>query len=374
MRVLLVFNHEKVIGGGEIYFMEYVKALKKDQDGIKLAVFTPGEGEIKKELENEKIKNFSFPMPSAKNILSINKTLKNFQDMIYEFRPEIIHVNGSRAMLYLTLLKAKLMMKRKENCNFKIIWHVRISQKDNIDLPLFIFSDGIIVNSRKTLTKRFSHITKFIRSKKIKVIYNGIDLSLKEKVSDIKKSGRRDELKKELKIQGIVISSYGRIEEGKGFDLLVRAAQKIKQNRKFSLLIAGEGPLKEKILKMGKGLNIISPGFMKKEEILALSDIVIFPSCIDSFGNVVLEALVCGIPQIVSSHAGASEIVENFKEAIILDPKKIDEFSRKMEILISDENLRRKLSENSIKKAPKFSIENHKKEVFEFYKIVLGQN
>jgi len=40
MRILLVFNHEKVIGGGEIYFMEYIKALKKDQDGIKLAVFT----------------------------------------------------------------------------------------------------------------------------------------------------------------------------------------------------------------------------------------------------------------------------------------------------------------------------------------------
>lgn len=373
MRVLLVFNHEKVIGGGEIYFMEYVKALKKDQDGIKLAVFTPGEGEIKKEIENEKIKNFSFPMPSVKNILSTNKTLKNFQDMIYEFRPDIIHVNGSRAMLYLTLLKAKSMMKREEkgNCNFKIIWHVRISQKDKIDLPLFIFSDGIITNSRKTLIKRFSHITRFIRSKKIKVIYNGIDLSLKEKVSDITKSGKIYELKKELKIQGLVISSYGRIEEGKGFDLLVRAAQKIKKNRKFSLLIAGEGPLKEKILKMGRGLNIISPGFMKKEEILALSDIVVFPSCIDSFGNVVLEALVCGIPQIVSSHSGASEIVENFKEAIIVDPKKIDEFSQKLELLIYDEDLRKKLSENSIKKAPNFSIENHKNQVIEFYKNVL---
>jgi glycosyltransferase involved in cell wall biosynthesis len=376
MRVLLVFNHEKVIGGGEIYFMEYVKALKKYQDRIKLAVFTPGEGEIKKELENENIKHFSFSMPSAKNIIHTNKTLKNFQDMLYEFRPDIIHVNGSRAMLYLTLLKAKLMLKKKgnENQKFKLIWHVRISQKDKIDLPLFIFCDGIIVNSRKTLIKRFSYITKFIRNKKIKVIYNGIDLSLKEKVSDIIKKGKRDELKKELKIQGLVISSYGRIEEGKGFDLLVRAAKKIKQNRKFSILIAGEGPLKEKILKMGKGLNIISPGFMKKEEILALSDIVVFPSCVDSFGNVVLEALACGIPQIVSSHAGASEIVENFKEAIIVDPKKIDEFSHKIELLINNEDLRKKLSENSIRKAPEFSIENHRKQVLEFYKIILEQN
>jgi len=376
MRVLLVFNHEKVIGGGEIYFMEYVKALKKYQDGIKLAVFTPGEGEIKIELENENIKHFSFSMPSVKNIIPTNKTLKNFQDMIYEFRPDILHVNGSRAMLYLALLKAKLTLKKKEkeNQKFKLIWHVRISQKDKIDLPLFIFSDGIIVNSRKTLIKRFSYITKFIRNKKIKVIYNGIDLSLKEKVSDIIKKGKRDQLKKELKIQGLVISSYGRIEEGKGFDLLVRAAKKIKQNRKFSILIAGEGPLKEKILKMGKGLNIVSPGFMKKEEILALSDIVVFPSCVDSFGNVVLEALVCGIPQIVSSHAGASEIVENFKEAIIVDPKKIDEFSHKIELLINDEDLRKKLSENSIKKAPEFSIENHRKQVLEFYKIILEQN
>jgi hypothetical protein len=56
---------------------------------------------------------------------------------------------------------------------------------------------------------------------------------LKEKVSDITKSGKIDELKKELKIQGLVISSYGRIEEGKGFDLLVRAAQKIKKTESF---------------------------------------------------------------------------------------------------------------------------------------------
>jgi glycosyltransferase involved in cell wall biosynthesis len=88
----------------------------------------------------------------------------------------------------------------------------------------------------------------------------------------------------------------------------------------------------------------------------------------------VLEALACGIPQIVSSHAGASEIVENFKEAIIVDPKKIDEFSHKIELLINDEDLRKKLSENSIKKAPEFSIENHRKQVLEFYKIILEQN
>lgn len=379
MKVLLVFNHKEVIGGGEIYFMEYAKALKKEENEskeneIKLAVFTPGEGEIRKELEKERIKIFSFDMPSTKNIFLIKSTLKNFENMIDDFKPDIVHVNGSRAMIYVSLLKLMRKKEKIKNNNFKVIWHVRISQKDKIDLPLFILADGIIVNSRKTLEKRFNYITKFIKNKKIKVIYNGIDLSLRERVLEKIKDGTRDRLKKELEIEGAVISSYGRIEEGKGFDLLVLAAKKIKRHKKFSLLIAGDGPLKNKILKMGEGLKIISPGFMRKEEILALSDIVVFPSCVDSFGNVVLEAMVCGIPQIVSSYAGASEILENFKDAIVVNPKKIDEFSQSIELLLYDENLRRKLSENSIRKSHNFSIENHKKQVIEFYKNVLEQN
>lgn len=367
MRVLLAFNHSRVVGGGEIYFSELIKSLLTKQK-ISVAVFIPGEGEIRKELsEKGAEKIFISNMPSLKNFSQFIKSIRELREMLKNFSPDIIHVNGSRAMMYFSILKAM----NTKNSKFKLVWHVRISKKDYPDPFLFLLSDGIIANSFKTLKERFGYLLKIFPRKKIKVIYNGIDLSIRDRVKEKIENGTRERIKKFFSLKEIVISSYGRLEEGKGFDLLLLACERLKDTSNFSLLIAGYGPMKDKLEKYAKRTHLVLPGYMKVEDILAISDVVVFPSLIDSFGNVVLEAMACGIPQIVSRFSGASEIVENMKSALVVNPKNIKELSLSINTLIKDKELRKKLSEDSLKKSEEFSIENHREKVINFYEEVL---
>ena len=56
------------------------------------------------------------------------------------------------------------------------------------------------------------------------------------------------------------------------------------------------------------------------ERFLAAADLLLFPTHFDAFGSAVLEALACGVPAVVSSHAGAAELVAEGATGSVRDP------------------------------------------------------
>lgn len=57
------------------------------------------------------------------------------------------------------------------------------------------------------------------------------------------------------------------------------------------------------------------------ERYYGMGDMLVFPTYYDTFGQVVLEAMACGLPVIVSAQAGVSEIITDGKDGLILkDP------------------------------------------------------
>ncbi|CAM2923973.1 glycosyltransferase family 4 protein [Helicobacter burdigaliensis] len=128
------------------------------------------------------------------------------------------------------------------------------------------------------------------------------------------------------------ILSAGRMIESKHFDELIEAFAKFsKTHQEYSLLLAGEGALKEsleqkakelgaKVVFLGRQENLYS--LYKQAEFFALS------SHKEGLSNVLIEALMCGIP-VVSYDCpyGPSEIIENGVNGLLVNLGEVDELS-----------------------------------------------
>ncbi|MCD8501500.1 MAG: glycosyltransferase [Bacillaceae bacterium] len=90
------------------------------------------------------------------------------------------------------------------------------------------------------------------------------------------------------------------------------------------LLIVGDGPL-QRSLSSKKEKQITWTGFVEGEnlaKIYASSDLFLFPSPTETFGNVVLEALSSGLPVIAANAGGVKHLVEHNHSGYLCEPKK----------------------------------------------------
>ena len=69
----------------------------------------------------------------------------------------------------------------------------------------------------------------------------------------------------------------------------------------------------------------------------AAADAYVGPSLEDAYGLPILEAMACGLPVIASSKAGASEIIQDGTNGVILrDPQDVQELSAKIRSLVEN--------------------------------------
>lgn len=91
----------------------------------------------------------------------------------------------------------------------------------------------------------------------------------------------------------------------------------------------------------------------------AAADIFVLPSVQEAFGVVVLEALATGLPCIVSSRAGAAEVLPESMQAYLLaDPRDATEMAAKIERALAPEDHAR-LATDSRDAAMRYSLEEH---------------
>jgi glycosyltransferase involved in cell wall biosynthesis len=95
----------------------------------------------------------------------------------------------------------------------------------------------------------------------------------------------------------------------------------------------------------------------------------VFPSLYEGFGLGPLEAMTCGCPVIASNAASLPEVCGD--AALYVDPYDINDIRGKIETLISDPQLRAKLSEAGKERAKLFSMENYVERLYEAYSKVL---
>ncbi len=168
-----------------------------------------------------------------------------------------------------------------------------------------------------------------------------------------------------LKENAPVIISVGRLDKNKGYEYLLPAFKRVRGEINCYLIILGDGPEKEPLKNLANKLdvndNTLFLGAVENPfKYIVESSIFVFPSLFESFGNVLVEAMVLGVP-VVSTRApyGPAEIIENETSGFLVPTKDPDALADKMLALLNNPMLRHKFSEAGKKRVEDcFLIEN----------------
>ena len=149
---------------------------------------------------------------------------------------------------------------------------------------------------------------------KINVVPNGVNLNLFNGIERDYTFRRKFAMDNEK-----IILFIGRLVYEKGVQHLISAMPKILENyHDVKLVIAGKGgmldELKAQVEAMGLGQKVYFTGYLNAKQVSKMykcADISVFPSTYEPFGIVALEAMLAGVPTVVSDVGGLNEIVEH---------------------------------------------------------------
>lgn len=193
---------------------------------------------------------------------------------------------------------------------------------------------GVIANSEET-KKSINKNHEFIDNKKIKVIYNGIDLREFDKKESAPVYNNQNS-------NEIIIGNAGRFVPQKGQIMLIDIFAKIHETvPEVRLLIAGSGKLEDKLKNYvnQKGLKdkVIFTGFTGNIKDFMMSiDLFFLTSLWEGFGYVIVEAMACEKPVMAFDISSNPEIIENNHTGILIKPFEIDKFANRAVTLINN--------------------------------------
>lgn len=278
---------------------------------------------------------------------------------------DIIHFHWTRDIL--TAVLAKILSKRKP----KLVQsrHMRMTRfkGDFYHKWLYKHIDIIHAVTEEVQEQLQKFIPKDIRPR-IETVYLGVKASMidEEKVASLKKQYN---LKDEF-IVGIV----GRIEEEKGQYKLIEALDILK-DLNIKAFIVGSAMdelylknLKQKVSDLDLSKKIIFTGFTKDvDEYMKLFDVNILATENETFGLVVIEAMINKIPMIATAKGGPLEIIKDGVDGILFDGS-VNDLSKKIALFYNDTQLKNKISSRGyIKAKEKF---DWKKQLDELYKVI----
>jgi phosphatidylinositol alpha 1,6-mannosyltransferase len=132
-----------------------------------------------------------------------------------------------------------------------------------------------------------------------------------------------------------------------------------KRNPKIKTIIVGEGPAGHEL--KATMPNTLFAGYQKGENlarIYASSDVFMFPSITETFGNVTLEAQASGVPVVVANAQGNASLVDHGFNGFLVTPKDASEFTERILLLATKHDLRNRMSKNAVQFASKFTWDN----------------
>lgn len=187
----------------------------------------------------------------------------------------------------------------------------------------------------------------------------------------------RDDIRKSLGIpnDAVTFIFLGRLNRDKGLLDLANAFERIAlRDPRVQLMIVGfdDGGLDQRVVNLGEkfGGRVHRVTFTDHpESYLSAGDVLCLPSYREGFPAVLIEAAAIGLPVIASRIYGITDAVIEGVTGILHQPRAEGELAEAMQLLASDERLRRKMGDAARKRvAEKFSEDRVTKALADSYK------
>ncbi len=275
-------------------------------------------------------------------------------------QPNIVHLN------YVFQYFIGEEFKKSIDCYLVFTQHLFLQQSAGVQALFDIESQTYsLVDRIITVTKHGKEhlINKQVDEKKIIPIYNGIDPHL----FTIRNNGVNIRQKYGIDLNKRIVLYSGRIDPIKGLKYLTHSFSKLLMKLPdCCLVVAGNGDYEELIRcsrTFSSDINYL--GFIPFDDLAALyqeASIGVIPSLEEHCSYVALEMLHSGLPVVASCLGGLKEIFNHNKNAFLVDvvfdqtnpfgiAPNVNQLTDYMFALLTDNQLRKKLSQNALIKA-----------------------
>lgn len=190
--------------------------------------------------------------------------------------------------------------------------------------------------------------------------------------------GKRDmEWRRSLGIEDDdkVITFVSRLVWEKDLQTFVDVVKRVKErNEGVRAMVVGDGPARKELEGMLPEARFT--GFLTGEDLpraYASSDLFLFPSDTETFGNVTLEAMSCGLPCVVADATGSRSLVEAGVNGFLAPPRDTSAFSEKVERLVRDDELREKMGRTARQKALAYAWDKVNASLLDSYREALEE-
>ncbi|MCD5481040.1 glycosyltransferase family 4 protein [Lactobacillus delbrueckii subsp. bulgaricus] len=372
MQKIRVVHVAEAAGGVE----RYLYALLKNSDSQKIENYLIASqhyemGKFKKYVSGE----YQLQMAHAACFKNDKATVKQIKKTVRQIKPDIVYAHSTKAG---ALTRIALM-----GMHIPVIynphgWAFNMAQSKKKELAYRLIEKAQIPFTKKVVciseAEMQSAMQKHICSKdKIKIIPNGIDFDLLDKVQPVT---RRD---LGIPEDAFVVGQIGRLSEQKSPDVFVEMAEKIKKEIPNSFFVmVGDGNLEAEIRRLikSKGLEhsfLITGWVDNPTGYLNCFDVATLLSRWEGFGLALVEYMYCGVPLVSTKVDAIPYVVDDGIDGLLVEPNSANEAAQAVIRIYGDSVLANKLVTNGLNMAKeKYDIRRVVKQTQQLYQDVLG--
>jgi glycosyltransferase involved in cell wall biosynthesis len=173
----------------------------------------------------------------------------------------------------------------------------------------------------------------------------------------------------------VVVAFVSRLVKEKGLDVYADVVERLERRGvPHRSLVVGDGPAREELEE--RLSNTIFTGFLDGDDLArayASSDVFLFPSDTETFGNVTLEAMASGLPTVCARAVGSRDLVDDGATGRLCPPGDVDAFTEAVRQLVLDDRLRDRMGTAAHERAQDFTWETILEKMNRYYDEVLGR-
>jgi phosphatidylinositol alpha 1,6-mannosyltransferase len=300
----------------------------------------------------------SIPFPFSTQYRLATVTQDSVKRVLGADKPDLIHVHspdplGWAAMRYARNIGIPMVATYHTHFpSYAKYYHLEFAAPAiwQILKAMYSSSQAVIVPSQSTLEELAAHGIKNLIH-----IPHGVD------TASFSPANRSDTWRSSIlgaDNDRVIVSFVSRLVWEKNPMVLVNAWKQLNNKGRAKLVIVGDGPARarlEQLLPEAHFTGKLSGASLF--EAYASSDVFVFPSITETFGNVTVEAMASGLPAICAIAGGARDIVIPGQNGLLFNADQPLELAQAIDELVSNPALRLEMSRAAIESVKRFRWE-----------------
>ena len=362
---IAIIAGQLVVGGAERQLHLWLSNLDRTKFDPLVLTLHPGHGDY----WEKPIEALGIPLIRIPQRVNPFRRLIEIVNALHAYQPRLIHGWHLFSSVYAGLAARILGVKSIAGVRnaYQSFNHNALESR----LTLWI-SDTIIANSKTTADFIKGKVNS--RWQSVYAVQNAVEENF------IDRNEIRNMLSGKYKIQDdlIWIGSIGRLDPLKRFDLLLQVLSKLRDTgEQFHFILIGDGPergkLERLIIDLGLSSYVTFTGEIPQAgRWLKAMDIFAFTSVDEGMPNVIMEAATAELPIVTWKLPFYEELLENEKNALLVDAEDTMAFTKAIIKLIEFPGLRNKIGQAAKKHMlTSFSLDHYIQNMTSVYESVL---